>query len=57
MSSAAGDLLPYDLAAIVDPVGLGLDGAGDIDRGDQIACYRGLTAAQKHPEQRQRCDS
>ena len=36
MSPGAVFIAPYDLAAIVDPVGEGLGGAGDIDGGEAL---------------------
>ena len=33
----AGGVAPYDLAAIVDPVGGGIGGAREIDRGETAA--------------------
>jgi hypothetical protein len=33
-SAAAVEVFPYDLAAIIDPVGDGIDGVGEIDGGE-----------------------
>jgi hypothetical protein len=61
MVPGAVGVRPYDLAAIVDPAGLGsTEGAGDIDSGERVLDIghgRPHATGNDHPEQEQSGDS